>query len=483
MTPLDRHDLVMLHILNNNDLLLSALKVTKSGIELFPPQQRPHLALMWRCLVEAVVKSKRENRWLQINRKDFVASVIEKVKTAEIHPDNKARIKEICVEYLQEVPFDSEQGRKYLQTEVDEGLQRNLSRAIYQSSSFEAVKQLVEKGESIKQGLSTTTKQLFVNPLLDVRKYLQKVPKTPMGVQYFDKMTCGGMSEGEICLSAAGTGQGKSMMTVQFVGTQLMLGNCVAWFTYEQPFDQDLMQRMVSFITGYELDFIRTADYDSLAPEIRDKFNVIAQQTADKLIAADFSNRNMLDDSDPDDDFSAYSIRKRLELWEKQGKLPTYVIVDWLGAAVKNIATERNVDISNAMSYIALANVFISDLVQIAKDFKTRIIVFHQLKPEFKKSPPSRKPTSSEIQFITSANNWFDYCIVQGIRDQNQRCWYICDKNRKAYPSECVIELDGPHAKFKLLNGYAPGRDGQFINISELAQELDNEPVNSPSVF
>lgn len=71
MTPLDRHDLVMLHILNNNDLLLSALKVTKSGIELFPPQQRPHLALMWRCLVEAVVKSKRENRWLQINRKDF----------------------------------------------------------------------------------------------------------------------------------------------------------------------------------------------------------------------------------------------------------------------------------------------------------------------------------------------------------------------------------------------------------------------------
>ena len=148
-------------------------------------------------------------------------------------------------------------------------------------------------------------------------------------------------------------------------------------------------------------------------------------------------------------------------------------MVDWLGAAVKNIATKRGVDIGQVTEYIAIANDFLTGLVQIAKKFKTRIIVFHQLEPGIKKSPASRKPTSVELQFIKSAANWTDYAIVQGKRDENQRCWYICDKNRKAYPAECVIELDGNHAMFKMLEGYAPGRNGNFINIAEIQKEAD----------
>ena len=58
--------------------------------------------------------------------------------------------------------------------------------------------------------------------------------------------------------------QGKTATAIQLVGSQLLVGNPVAWFTFEQPFDQDLMQRMVSFITGYSLDIIRGREFKDL---------------------------------------------------------------------------------------------------------------------------------------------------------------------------------------------------------------------------
>lgn len=475
MIPLDKNDLCLLHVISNKELLLQALKATKRGADLFPQRRRPHLSLMWTTMIEEVVKSKKENRFLEINKQNYVAEVLTKLHGADMLPENKEKLKQLCTSYLNGIDLDPADGKKFLKGVLEEAINRNLSSAINSSSSFAAIKKLVEQGSSLQTSMeSSDSKELYINPLMRVEKFLKRVPKTPIGVNYFDRVTCGGMSEGEVCLIAGLMGAGKSMQTIQFVGSQLLLGNCVAWFTYEQPFDQDLMQRLVSFVTGYDLDMIRGSEYKDLSEQVRLKFEKVRTQAADKIISSDFSSNEMLDEDDPEDDFSTYSIDKRLTMWQtSQGKVPTYVMVDWLGAAVKNIATKRGVDIGQVTEYIAIANDFLTGLVQIAKKFKTRIIVFHQLEPGIKKSPASRKPTSVELQFIKSAANWTDYAIVQGKRDENQRCWYICDKNRRAYPAECVIELDGNHAMFKMLEGYAPGRNGNFINIAEIQKEAD----------
>lgn len=475
MIPLDKHDLAMLHILSNKELLLQALKAAKKGADIFPKRFRPHLHIVWQVLIKAVIKSKQEGHFLELNRQNLVAEVLEELKKQDILQENKDRLKQICTTYLNEIQYDPKDGKEFLKVEIEEAINRKLSSSITSSTRFAAIQKMVEQSAEIQASIEKPEdKVLYVNPLMRVERYLKKVPKTPMGVNYFDKVTCGGMSEGEVCLIAGLMGAGKSMQTIQFVGSQLLMGNCVAWYTYEQPFDQDLMQRLVSFVTGYELDIIRGSEYSELNEQVRQKFEKVRAQAADKIISADFSSNEMLDLDDPEDDFSAYSIDKRLSMWyQSQGKLPTYVMVDWLGAAVKNIAAKRGVDIGQVTEYIALANEFLTSLVQIAKKYKTRVIVFHQLEPGIKKSPPSRKPTSVELQFIKSAANWTDYAIVQGKRDDSQRCWYICDKNRKAYPVECVIELDGNHARFNLLEGYAPGRNGQFINVAELQQEAE----------
>ena len=475
MIPLDKNDLCLLHVISNKDLLLQALKAAKRGADLFPQRRRPHLSLMWKTMIDEVVRSKKENRWLEINKQNYVAEVLEKLKEADMLPENKEKLKQLCTSYLNEIELTPEDGKRYLKEVLEEAINRKLSSAISSSQSFAAIKKLVEQGTEIRDTFDNTgNKTLYINPLLKVEKFLKKMPKTPIGVNYFDKVTRGGMAEGEVALVAGLMGAGKSMQTIQFVGSQLLLGNCVAWFTYEQPFDQDLMQRLVCFVTGYDLDMIRGSEYKDLSEQVRMKFERVRTQAADKIISADFSSNEMLDEDDPDDDLSTYSIDKRLTAWQvAQGKIPTYVIVDWLGAFVENHAALKGIDIGEPTKYIAIANAFLRGLKQIAIKFKTRVIVFHQLDPKLKTASPSRKPTSVELQNIKAATNWTNYGIAQGKRDDNQRCWYICDKDRTGYPEECVIELDGNHAMFKLLEGYAPGRNGNFINIAELQKESE----------
>lgn len=472
MTPLNWHDLSLLYILKSDKIANKAIKAAAKGADLFPRKHFPHLACMWEAFLKARAEAKKQHK--EINLDNLIASALDVMPQYELLPENQEKLKELCNRSRESIEIDDEVATDYIKRLVLETVQRQLSRAVVTSAAYESIKQLVEKGDSLKAVVTENKdKQLFVNPLMNVRQYLKRVPKRPTGVVHFDTVTNGGMSPGELCLIAGLMGGGKSMTTIQLVGSQLLINKAVGWITYEQPFDQDLMQRLVSFLTGYELDSIRNSEFDDLPDKVKDKFEAISSAMSEKLIATDFSDNKMLDPDDELDDGTVYSIRKRLEEAKRRGIEIEYLIVDWLGAAVKNIARVRNIDIGVVTNYIAIANDYLTDLVQLAKDHNLCIVLFHQLDPSIKKSPPSRKPTSVELQMIHSAANWVQYAIVIGKQDENKRCWFICDKNRTGPAGECVIELDGAHAKFKLLRGYAPGRNGQFVNMAEL--EDDNE--------
>lgn len=482
---LDRNDLALLYCLRDKSLRQAALKLTKKGADLFPARQRPHLALIWTTYISKLVEAKKTGKFDKYN---FTSTVLEKLKTADMLTENKDRLKEICMKYTDETfEIDHDLGKQYLEAVLDEATQRVLSRAVVSSKSFKDISQLVNQGKDWQEDLhgEDEERKLFINPLMNVTKYLKRVPKLPMGVAHFDKVTNGGMSEGEVCLVAGLSGGGKSISAVQFLGAQLLQGNYVQWATYEQPFDGDLMQRLVSFITGYSLDLLRTQEFDALPAEIQERFNAVVSSSQDKMAATDFTNNDQMDPDDLEDDGSAYSIEKRTKLLCDQGKTPSYIIVDWLGAAVARIASIRGVDIGVITNYINIASEVLMGLVKVAKKYRTRVIVFHQLVPDLKKALPSRKPTCTELQNIKSAANWVDYAITIGKQDENHRCWFICDKCRKSFPSECVVELDGEHARFKLLQGYAPSKNGNFVNVAELEEETSqgNETASYEAII
>ena len=146
MMPLDRHDLAMLHILRNPELMLKALKAAKAGTDLFPIRRVPHLELLWRHMLQFVIKSKKEGHWLEWDRQEFVADCLEELKQAsDMLDENKARLQAICEQYCSDKELDKEQGEKYFQAEMNEAIRIQISRAINNSEAFENIRKLVER--------------------------------------------------------------------------------------------------------------------------------------------------------------------------------------------------------------------------------------------------------------------------------------------------------------------------------------------------
>ena len=194
---LDRNDLALLYCLRDKELRQSAIKLTKKGAELFPARQRPHLALIWTTYIAELVEAKKTGKF---DRYHFVTVVLEKLKTADMLSENKDKLKEICEKYTDETfELDHAMGKQYLEAVLEETTQRVLSRAVVSSKSFKDISQLVNQGKDWQEDLhgEDEERKLFINPLMNVTKYLKRVPKLPMGVAHFDKVTNGGMSEGQ----------------------------------------------------------------------------------------------------------------------------------------------------------------------------------------------------------------------------------------------------------------------------------------------
>ena len=101
--------------------------------------------------------------------------------------------------YVEAESTDGRNVRKFMTA-----IRAQISRAVYNSEAFDGIRQLVNKGVELKESLKTADEKqkLFVNPLLEVETYLHVLPKMPTGVRYFDRVTNGGMSEGEVALIA-----------------------------------------------------------------------------------------------------------------------------------------------------------------------------------------------------------------------------------------------------------------------------------------
>ena len=251
MIPLDKHDLTMLHVLSSERLMLKSLKAAKAGQELFPPRRVPHLDLLWRHFIRFAIQSKKEGHWLQWDRQAYVADCLEELKQRDdISDECKARFQAICVQYIGAEPLDAAAGDKLLLDAVNEAIRAQISRAVYNSEAFDGIRQLVNKGVALKESLETADEKqkLFVNPLLEVETYLHVLPKMPTGVRYFDRVTNGGMSEGEVALIAGLMGGRFGRFTPRGVSNKKV--NC--WNTLTGNAEGNQQPSLVSRDTRYK---------------------------------------------------------------------------------------------------------------------------------------------------------------------------------------------------------------------------------------
>lgn len=267
-----------------------------------------------------------------------------------------------------------------------------------------------------------------------------------------------------------------TMCATDLACAQARLGHLTMWFTYEQPFDGDIAQRIVANFTGLQLSSIRNLDYQAFTDQQKMLLNASTAGIADNLVGVDFSTNAAFDPADPQDIGGVYSIQRRIKQAEQRtGRKVKFVILDWFGQIISRLAAYSNIDLST--NYRHFSRTFLAQLRQMMQRMDVFILVFHQLSQKACDAKPTYVPNKTDFQDMKTLANNMQWCFTIGKRDQqNGVCWFNTDKARRCRPSLQLIQMDGQHARFKLTQDYIPDHRGHFINIKQPRQEQAGKP-------
>ena len=241
-----------------------------------------------------------------------------------------------------------------------------------------------------------------------------------------------------------------------------MLGNLTVWFTYEQPFNNDISERILANLTGIPLSTLRNKSFGELTPEQQHLYRSCTSGV-NSLVGVDFSTTENFDPTDEFDTGGVYSIEKQIKLAEQRtGRKCKFVILDWFGQIMENQAALQEVDLSK--NYRHFARKFLADLLEMMKRLDVFVLLFHQLNAKCCDASPTYIPNKTDFQDIKSLANNAHWAFLIGKLDDNNVCWFRCDKGRRRGVGTQTIQLDGEHACFVAVEGWAPGRDGNFYN-------------------
>lgn len=312
--------------------------------------------------------------------------------------------------------------------------------------------------------------------LVSTHRYLRfRVEQVPNADYYGFMLTGNGRYMHSDCIVTHNT-----MCATDLACAQARMNHLTMWFTYQQPFDGDIAQRIVANFTGMDLSSIRNLDYDAFSQQQKMLMNASVSGLADNLIGVDFSTNAAFDPADNQDIGGVYSIQKRIiQTQKKTGRKVKFVILDWFGQIISKLAAYSNVDLS--VNYRHFARTFLAQLREMMQRRDVFILVFHQLSQKACDAKPTYIPNKTDFQDIRTVANNMQWCFLIGKRDQQTGvCWFNTDKARRCRPSLQMIQMDGEHARFRKVQDYIPTHKGGFISIKqqqqskEIQQQLDS---------
>ena len=482
---LTHEERALLYIMGNTKLLAKTLLVLRRGAELFPRRNMPYLSTMFSMFLAAVHRYKKAHGELGCDKYAFSADVLAAIdNNKDLMPEHKARTHAVLDAYisLAEIP-DYDEGRRMLKKLVEGYSQRQISSALSSSSAFEALRGLVDRGTdmvaTIDHDETSEDRDIDkgINLIAAIPELMQKRTLLPFGLSYFDNATCGGVCTKELALIGAGTGGGKTMCATDVACAQARLGNLTMWFTYEQPFTNDISERIMANFTGLNLTDIRNKVFSELPPEQQQLFWA-STSGIDNLVGVDFSTDKMFDPEDPDDYGGVHSIEKKIKKTEQEtGKKVRFVILDWFGQIISNLAAVQEIDLST--QYRHFARKFIADLRDMMDRLDVFILLFHQLNQKACDARPTYVPNKTDFQDLRSIGNNMEWVFTIGRLDDSNIAWFNAAKARRCMPTLQTIRLDGDHARFIKEDGWSPGRDGNFFNYMKLAEEASGRKAEA----
>lgn len=466
MIALTKEELALLHILSCDDTTRRTLKACRNKVELFPKRNLPHLNLILMQMLLELAECKKQRKPLKLNRQEFIANALKALEDSQMLDEQKDRGKALLTAYAEQVEeLDKDKGKELLLYLIEQHCTRQVTSALGNSTAFASLRRMVDEGHALVQSMQEEAQekqQGGVDLIATIPELMATKTRIPFGISYFDKATGGGACTGELAVIGAGTGGGKTMCATDIACNQAMLGNLTVWFTYEQPFNNDISERILANLTGIPLSTLRNKSFGELTPEQQHLYRSCTSGM-DSLVGVDFSTTENFDPADEFDTGGVYSIEKQIKLAEQRtGRKCKFVILDWFGQIMENQAALQEVDLSK--NYRHFARKFLADLLEMMKRLDVFVLLFHQLNAKCCDASPTYIPNKTDFQDIKSLANNAHWAFLIGKLDDNNVCWFRCDKGRLRGVGTQTIQLDGEHACFVAVEGWAPGRDGNFYN-------------------
>jgi hypothetical protein len=450
MTTLEKY-LLLGCLLRHEELLKTAMSKV-NGYQLFDNYTDPDCALIWSVVTDCyrackgmptpvMMKQELDTRlkFLRMLNPETVNSVMDTVLGIE------------------DKQLTMPSGTLYLETALGEMMKVEWTKRLSGAGGIDDMKKLASSIHRDAASLSAGSIPIDDFPLFSPHKHIIFKKRIPLGLHFWDEIAGGGIAEDEVFGFIGPTGGGKTVFAVSVFTARIMRMQHVNLYQYEQLLGGDIMERICTKLTGYPISTFRNKAWDDVDINARIKYCEEAAKWGQYAHVTSFAEPGK-------GSGGAEEIITHCEKCIKDGRKPSLIIVDWLGAMIERYAAEHNVNADNA--YRKLGTQFIDEIKMYCQSRGISGLIFHQTRTEEARANPRYEPKATDAHEFRSFGNKLDavYCLGT-LNPNNCVGWFLGDKNRRGARSKALIRLDGENQTFEDASGnYVVNHKGEFIS-------------------
>jgi replicative DNA helicase len=279
--------------------------------------------------------------------------------------------------------------------------------------------------------------------------YHRKEEKIPFDLEYFNKITKGGLLDKTLNIALAGTGVGKSLFMCHVASACLVQGKNVLYITMEMA-EEKIAERIDANLLNVSLDSL--AD---LSREMYDKkIKRVKDMTVGKLIIKEY----------PTASASSTHFRTLLnELNLKKNFIPDIIFIDYL-----NICCSSRIKPGSNVNSYTYVKAIAEELRGLAVEYNVPVVSATQTtRSGFTSSDPGLEDTSESFGLPATADLMFALISSEELENMNQIMVKQL-KNRYSDPTS--------HKRFVL------GIDRAKMRLYDVEQSAQNDIVDSGKV-
>lgn len=289
---------------------------------------------------------------------------------------------------------------------------------------------------------------------------LKQTQRMPLGIQWLDQATGGGILPGELVGFVMPSKAGKTTLVWQGTKESVMRRQNTMIFSFEQALKGDLSLRSYVLASDSTRDDWKSNDIYKVAPDVRKRFLEARSLWAQHLVVVDHwvYPKNQLN--------SIRQVFSVIDDYIRQGWKPEVVFFDWWGK-MRTRLMMSNRSKSDADMRMLQAN-WISDIKGYLEEYGIRGYIFHQKSGAAAGRSASYVGSSHDAQEDRSFNNMLDFCFVSSRKDQDGTVKMLLDVARAADNPLLTLQLDGQRC---MITGSTPDY-GVSLADAEYADEL-----------